>query len=87
MDNKVRNKIIFWEIVNEILGTADIVSKDHNEEVTAIGAAFENGSILFDYDTNKLELYDNENKLLMELTEDDDKLVLLKEVYESVMDV
>lgn len=87
MDNKVRNKIIFWKIVDEILGTADIVSKDYNEEVTAIGAALENGSVLFNYSTNKLELYNNNNKFLMELTEDDDKLVLLKEVYESVMDV
>ena len=83
--NKVEVRKLFWKIVNEIEGCCDTVVKNSAGVVVEKGMGLSNGySIMYNLDEGTLKVCDAEFNAITTFTEDNETLLVLKDLFEAL---
>lgn len=83
--NKHEVKKLFWKIVNYVHDCSDTTIENKEGVVTERGMSLSGDySIMFGLDDGILRLYNSQNEIIAEYTEDSEALVILKDLFEDM---
>lgn len=81
---KVEVKKLFWTLVNSLHDISDTTVQNEAGVITERGMTLSNGYyVLFGLDDGIIRFYNNEHKVILELNEENELLLVIKDLCES----